>query len=169
MKEYLVLAMALATTLFAQEAPKLPDATLTLYSPGGSMRRTVPGRHPWVSPLWIDHQRVTKTKVMPGHFLSLKLPNGGHAITGWNSWGHESDAATAISLEPGRHYFVRLMADSHVVAGFGGAGYFGELVTCEEAHKDGAALEPMKLKHVTEQFLDATVREPYFPECEIKR
>jgi hypothetical protein len=169
MKRYIALTVALATTLFAQEAPKPPDATLTLYSPRRNMRRTVPGRHPWAGLLWIDHQRVTKIKVLPGHFLSLRLANGDHAISGWNSWGHESDATTPISLEPGKHYFVRLMADSHVVAGFGGASYFGELVTCEEAHKDAAALEPIKLKHITEQFLDSTVREPYFPECEIKK
>jgi hypothetical protein len=169
MKGHLALIIALATTLFAQESPKPPDAILTLYSPRLSTRRAISGGHSWASLLWIDHQRVTKIKLMPGHFLSLKLPNGAHAVTGWNFWGHESDAATAISLEPGKRTFVRLLADSHVVAGFGSTSYFGELITCEEAHKDGAALEPMKLKHVTEQFLDATVRESYFPECEIKR
>jgi hypothetical protein len=107
--------------------------------------------------------------MMPGHFLSLKLPNGSHAITGWNFWGHESDTGTAISLEAGKRYFVRLGADSHAVAGFGGASYLGELVTCEEARRDAAALEPIKLKHVTEAFLESVVRESYFPDCEVRR
>jgi hypothetical protein len=169
MKVYLVLTVILATALFAQETPRPPDAILTVYSPRGYARGTIPGEHPWAGLLWIDHQRVTKIKLMPGHFLSLKLPTGGHAVTGWKFWGHENDGTTTVSLEPGKRTFVRLLADSHVVAGFGSTSYFGELVTCEEAHKDGAALEPMKLKNVTEQFLDATVREPYFPECDIKR
>jgi len=108
--------------------------------------------------------------MMPGHFLSLRLPDGSDAITGWNFWGHESDAGTAISLEAGKRRFMRLAADSHAVAGFGGASYLGELVTCKEARRDAAAaLDPIKLKPVTEAFLESVVGESYFPECEVRR
>jgi hypothetical protein len=151
-KKSLIVAIAVAGMLCAQEQTKPPDAILTIYSPRSSMQRTIPGGHPWAGLLWIDHQKVTRQKMMPGHFLSLKLPNGSHAITGWNFWGHENDTGTAISLEAGKHYFVRLVADSHVVAGFGGTSYFGEPVTCEEARRDAAALEPVKLKHVLRFF-----------------
>ena len=163
------MVITVAAALGAQEPTKQPDAILTLYSPRGGMQRTVPGRYAWAGLLWIDNQRVTRRKMMPGHFLSLKLPNGSHAITGWNFWGHESDTGTAISLEAGKRYFVRLVADSHVVAGFGGTSYFGELVTCEEAHRDAAALEPIKLKHIADAFLESVVRESYFPECKVTR
>jgi hypothetical protein len=169
LKTCLVVAIAMVGTLFAQEPTKALDATLTLYSAPGSTHRTTPGRRPWAGLLWIDHQRVTRIKVTPGHFLALRLPNGSHLITGWNSWGHESDAETPISLDAGRRYFVRLEADSHVVAGFGGTSYFGELVTCEEARRDAAALEPIKLKHFTEAFLGSAVRESYFPECDARK
>jgi len=169
MKYYLALTLALAAALFAQEAPKPADATLTLYTPRRGTHSAVPSARPWISPLWVDHQMVTKIKLMPGHFLSLKLPSGVHAITGWNFWGHEGDAATTISLEPGKHYFVRLMDNSHVVLGWSGVSDFEELVDCNEAHRDGAALEPVKLKNVSEMFLDSVIRESYFPECEAKR
>jgi hypothetical protein len=169
MKKSVVVAIAFAGTLCAQEPTKLSDAVLTLYSPRSIKQRTIPGGHAWAGLLWIDHQRVTRNKMMPGHFLSLKLPTGRHAITGWNFWGHESDSGSEISLEAGKRYFVRLGAYSHVVAGFGSTSYFGESVTCEEARRDAIAAEPTKLKHVTEAFLESVVRESYFPECDARK
>ena len=123
----------------------------------------VPGRKSWAGHLWVDHRKVGF--ILPGEFLTVKLPEGEHSLAGERFGGHESSAQTTLSLHEGERYFGRLIVESKAVAGIGPTHWMAETVTCQEAYREAAASEPVKLKHIEKSFLDSVAREPYFPEC----
>lgn len=101
------------------------------------------------------------------------MPEGDHTIAGERAVNGvrfgaapESGIQTAISLHPGRRYFMRLTVDSKQIAGFGPLLYAAESVTCQEAYSEAVALEPVKLKHIERSSREMIVHESYFPECE---
>jgi hypothetical protein len=163
----LFLVIAIPLGAIAQQElhtePPLGQVLLSLYSPHGKTMRIVPGRQPWRSPLWVDHQKIGT--ILPGQFLTLRLSAGDHSLAGFSAWGHESTIDTVISLHVGKRYFMRLIGDSKAVAGFGSAHYIAEEVSCQEAYPEAAALEPVKLKHIEKSSLEYVARESYFPEC----
>ncbi len=163
---------------YAQPAPKeLPTAQgrqvpptevvlITLYSAGKYSKLPFgggPGVQPWGSHLWVDNHKITV--IRKGYFLTLRLPEGEHALAGENGLGHESRGKIIISLQRRSRYFIRLTSKSSG-APYAPMHYFAEPVTCQEAYDDGAvAMEPIRMKHVEKSSLDYVVRESYFPEC----
>jgi hypothetical protein len=100
------------------------------------------------------------------------MPEGDHTIAGERATNGvrfgaapESGIQTAISLKRGTRYFMRLTVDSKQIAGFGPLHYIAEQVTCQEAYREAAAMEPVKLKRIEKSSLDYVARESYFPEC----
>jgi hypothetical protein len=154
------------------EQPPEP-VLLSLYSPawrGTVLQSEFPGRGPWFGHLWVDHRKIGL--IVPGKFVTLKMPEGDHAIAGERATNGvrlgaapESGIQTAVSLRRGMRYFMRLTVDSKQIAGFGPLHYVAELVTCQEAYQEAAASEPVKLKRIEKSSLEQVVREPYFPEC----
>jgi hypothetical protein len=163
---------ALASLTFSQEPPPLAPVLLSLYSPSsrGGFRTKLPGRDSWFGHLWVDHRKIGL--IVPGKFVTLKIPEGEHIIAGERGVNGvrfgaapESGIQTAISLHRGTRYFMRLTVDSRQIAGFGPLYYAAEPVTCQEAYSEAVALEPVKLKHIAKPSLEQVVRESYFPEC----
>jgi hypothetical protein len=169
----MIAVMALAAIAKESESPtELPLAPvlLILYSP--SWHRTVlqsefPGRGSWFGHLWVDHRKIGL--IVPGKFVTLKMPEGDHIIAGERAINgirfgaaRESGIQTAISLHRGTRYFMRLTVDSKQIAGFGPLHYIAEPVTCQEAYREAATLEPVKLKRIQRSSLDSIARESYF-------
>ena len=162
----LLLAVALTPDLFpADSTPSrlAPETLLTLYSPRGHGMLEVPGRKSWAGHLWLDHDKVGF--IIPGQFLTLKLAEGEHSISGEAFGAHESHNYTSLSLRRGEHHFIRLVIDSRAIAGIGPTRWIGEEVTCQEAYSEAAAFEPVKLKRIQKSFVDTVTRESFFPQC----
>jgi len=156
--------MPLAVIAQRPESPPVP-VFLTLYSPHGPSMLELPGRKSWGGRLWVDHQKIGL--ITPGQFLILKLPEGDHSLAGerFSFVAHESSIQTVISLHSGERYFMRLVIESKAVGGFGPTRWLAEQVTCQEASREAAAAEPVKLKRIEKSSLDYVARESYFPEC----
>jgi hypothetical protein len=140
---------------------------VTLYSPRGpaiaGATAGLPGRKAWYGHLWLNHKKIGLIRY--GQFVTLQLPVGDHELSGQSAFGHESTINTVISLR-GEHSFVRLIVESKAVAGFGPMHYVAEPVSCEEAYREAATLQPVKLKSIDSSFpLEHVVRESYFPDC----
>ena len=149
---------------FLTELP-LAQVPLTVYSPHGPGMLVVPGRKSWGGHLWLDHQEIGR--ILPGQFLTLKLHEGNHSLAGeaFCFCIRESSMNTVISIQRGERYFMRLIVESKAVAGLGPTRWIAERVTCPEAYREAAALEPVKLKRIEKTSLDFIARESYFPEC----
>jgi hypothetical protein len=167
---------ALAAIAQQSELPTdlpLAPVLLSLYSPswhGTALQSEFPARGPWFGHLWVDHRELGL--IVPGKFVTLKMPEGDHLIAGERAINgirfgaaRESGIQTAISLHPGTRYFMRLTVDSKQIAGFGPLHYIAEPVTCREAYDEAARNEPVKLKHIEKSEVDKIARETYFPEC----
>lgn len=161
----LVIAVPLAATSRQAELPAQSPVLLTLYSPHGPGMWEIPGRKSWGGRLWLDHRKIGFIGV--GQFLTLRLSEGDHSLAGerFSFRVSESSIQTSISLHSGERYFMRLIIESKAVAGFGPTRWIGEPVTCQEAYREAAALEPVKLKLIEKSSLDSVARESYFPEC----
>ena len=161
----LIMIVAMPLAAIAQQ-PESPTelVLLSLYSPRGPVMRELPGRKSWDGVLWVDHSKIGF--IISGQFLTLRLTEGDHSLAGQTSFGHESSINTVISLHTGRRYFMRLIVDSKQIAGFGPTHFIAEPVTCEEAYREAAAMQPVKLKRIERSSLDYVARESYFPECE---
>jgi len=165
-----LLAMAVvALAAIAEESSptELPpgQVLLTLYLPHGPSMLELPGRKSWGGCLWVDHQKIGL--IVPGRFLTLKLAEGNHLLAGerYSFTPKESNTYTDISLHRGEHYFMRLVIESKAIAGIGPTRWIAEQVTCQEAYREAATLEPVKLKRIERSSLDYIARESYFPEC----
>lgn len=158
----------LVSQAFPQGLPAKPPpepALLTLYSLHGFGLGEWPGRKSWGGFLWIDHRKIGK--IIPGQFLTVKLPEGNHSLAGEQSSFvlRESNLQTPMSLQAGERYFMRLIIESKAVAGLGPTRWIAERVTCQDAYREAATLEPVKLKRIDKSSLEQIAREPYFPEC----
>lgn len=154
----LVVILFLSTLASAQ-------ALLTVYSAGKSNKLPFgggPGIQPWYGRLWVDGHKIAF--IRRGQFLTLTLSEGDHYLAGETASAHESDTRTNVSIASAKRYFVRLTSKSNG-APFAPVHYFAELVTCQEAYREGAALEPVKLRRIEKPSLDYVARESYFPEC----
>jgi len=162
-----VMAIAAVAKEPGSSPTDLPPAhvLLTLYSPHGFGMLEWPGRKSWGGHLWIDHRKIGG--IMPGQFLTLKLPEGDHSLGGEQSsiLLRESNLQTQISLHAGGRYFMRLIIESKAVAGLGPTRWIAEPVTCQEAYREAATLGPVKLKRIERSSLERVARESYFPEC----
>jgi hypothetical protein len=165
---FAVAVLALAAIAKESESPTKSTprlVLLTLYSPHGPSMFELPGRKSWGGRLWVDHEKIGL--IEPGRFLTLKLPEGSHFLAGerFSFFAKENSIHTDISLHRGERYFMRLVIESKAVAGLGPTRWIAERVTCQEAYREAAALEPVKLKRVEGQSLEYIARESYFPEC----
>ena len=160
--------VAFTTIAKESESPTellLGQELLTLYSPHGPSMLEMPGRKSWSGRLWVDHNRIGL--IGPGQFLTLRLPEGDHSLAGerFSFLAHESSIHTVVSLHGGKRYFMRLIIESKAIAGLGPTRWIAEQVTCQEAYREAAALEPVKLKRIERSEIDKIARETYFPEC----
>lgn len=167
----LAIAMPLGPSEGSWELPtelSSGQVLLTLYSLRGpviaGITAGMPGRKAWYGHLWLNHRKIAF--ISYGQFLTLKLPGDDYSLAGQTAFGHEGSVSGVISLHSQEHYFVRLAVESKAVVGFGPMHYIGEKVSCQEAYREAATMEPVKLKRVEKSSLEQVVRESYFPECE---
>src|ERR1700676_5336739 len=140
----IIIAIPLAAIPQQSESPAaLPagQVLLTLYSPHGPSGLELPGRKSWGGRLCVDHQKIGL--IVPGRFLTLKLPEGNHFLAGerYSLVAKESSIHTEVSLHRGERRFMRLIIESKAVAGLGPTRWIAEPVTCQEAYREAAVLE----------------------------
>jgi hypothetical protein len=169
-----VVTKCLTALLLLVNAALAQEATVTFYSTGSALKAAIrsgvtfgyPGTVPFTGYLFDGDHRLCL--IEPGRFMTVTMEAGSHVFSPSSLWKgkHPSEKVRiAVTLEPGKHYFVRLSQNNK---GF----YVVQIpfqhiteVDCGASRQEASSTEPIKAKRVEIEFRDKLQNVAYFPSC----
>ena len=163
--------------LLVQDATAAPKpAVVTFYAPGSYFKGAgtnaaamgVGKGHPAASLGWIFDGDEQVAMLTPGRFVSVEVKPGEHTFfaAGAKKPGEKPSERAELTIEPGKHYFLRMTMTSSGAAFV--QRYTGHLesVSCEEARQEADSTKPQKASRIGKSERASVVDATYFPRCD---